>query len=338
MHYIDYKYVNMLSVRLDRFTVKSTNPYKVNFRCPICGDSQTSKTKTRGWILEKDNKAMFHCFNCSTSLGLKNLLRSVDINLYNNYIIDFKMDLGQVVKEEIQSPIDTLVHKVPQFKKANSPLLKIKKISQLQPDHPAKRYVENRKIPTSSHYKLYYTPKYNAWVNTILPDKLNDKMDEPRLVIPFIDKNGILIGFTGRSFKKDGLRYLTIMLDESKPKIFGLNTVDFTRPYYIVEGPIDSLFIDNAIATGDAGGSDLALENTENAIYVFDNEPRNKQICDRMEKLLDKGYKLCIWPTNLVDKDINDAIMSGLDPQSIIEKNIYSGLVGKLQLSHWRKC
>jgi hypothetical protein len=163
-------------------------------------------------------------------------------------------------------------------------------------------------------------------------------MDEPRLVIPFIDKNGILIGFTGRSFKKDGLRYLTIMLDESKPKIFGLNTVDFTRPYYIVEGPIDSLFIDNAIATGDAGGSDLALENTENAIYVFDNEPRNKQICDRMEKLLDKGYKLCIWPTNLVDKDINDAIMSGLDPQSIIEKNIYSGLVGKLQLSHWRKC
>jgi hypothetical protein len=248
------------------------------------------------------------------------------------------MDLGQVVKEEIQSPIDTLVHKVPQFKKANSPLLKIKKISQLQPDHPAKRYVENRMIPTSSHYKLYYTPKYNAWVNTILPGKLNDKMDEPRLVIPFIDKNGILIGFTGRSFKKNGLRYLTIMLDESKPKIFGLNTVDFTRPYYIVEGPIDSLFIDNAIATGDAGGSDLALENTENAIYVFDNEPRNKQICDRMEKLLDKGYKLCIWPTNLVDKDINDMILSNLNPKAIIEKNIYSGLVGKLQLSHWRKC
>ena len=336
MNYLDLKYTNMLSVRLDRFAVKSTNPYKVNFRCPICGDSQTSKTKARGWILERDNKAMFHCFNCSASFGLRNFLKTVDINLYNEYIIDSKIESG--VKEEILSPIDTLVHRVPQFKKGNSPLLKIKKVSQLEHDHPAKQYVVNRKIPSSKHYKLYYVPKFNSWVNTILPDKLNASMDEPRLVLPFIDKDGAFFGFTGRSFKKDGLRYLTIMIDDTKPKVFGLNDVDFDKRYYVTEGAIDGLFLDNAVAMAGADINVDGLNNIENAVYVFDNEPRNKEICARMEKILDRGYKLCIWPEKLLDKDINDMVMSSLDPQSIIDQNTYSGLSGKLKLSYWRKC
>lgn len=337
MNYIDLKYVNLLSIRLERFKVTSTSPYKVNFRCPICGDSQQSKTKARGWLVEKDNKALFHCFNCSTSLALRNLLKSVDINLYNDYIVDTKLEQG--FREEIKSPIDTIIHKVPSFKKASSPLLQIRKISQLKSDHPAKKYVEKRQIPSSVHYKLYYAPKFNAWVNGIIPDKLKTNFDEPRLVLPFIDKSGNLFGFTGRAFgNKSNLRYITIMLDESKPKIFGLDKVDFNKRYYITEGQIDSLFLTNAVATGDAGGNNEGLDNIQNAVYVFDNEPRNKQIVQRMEKLLDAGYKVCIWPDKVVDKDINDVILSGLDPQEIIDQNIYSGLTGKLQLSHWRKC
>lgn len=336
MNYLDLKYVNLLSLRLERFTVKSLNPYRVNFRCPICGDSQQSQTKTRGWIVEKDNKALFHCFNCSTSLRLRNLLKSIDINLYNEYVVDTKLEQG--IREEVKSPIDTIVHKVPEFKKSSSPLLQIKKISQLKSDHPAKKYVEKRLIPSSVHYKLYYAPKFNTWVNTIIPDKLKADFDEPRLVLPFIDKSGNLFGFTGRAFGKSALRYITIMLDESKPKIFGLDKVNFNERYYIMEGQIDSLFIPNSVATGDAGGNNEGLDNLQNAVYVFDNEPRNKQIVNRMEKLLDAGYKLCIWPDKIVDKDVNDMILSGLNPKEIIDQNIYSGLTGKLQLSYWRKC
>lgn len=336
MNYLDLKYTNLLSVRLERFSVKSTSPYKVNFRCPVCGDSQSSKTKARGWILDKDNKALYHCFNCGMSASLRNLLKFVDINLYNDYVIDSKIELG--IKEEVKSPIDTIVHKVPEFKKSDSPLLKIKKISQLKSDHPAKKYVQNRSIPTSSHYKLYYAPKFNAWVNSIIPNKLNADRDEPRLVLPFIGKDGILFGFTGRSFTKTGLRYLTIMIDESKPKVFGLDKVNFDRRYYVVEGPIDSLFIDNAVAMAGADGNSEGLSNLDNAVYVFDNEPRNVEIVKRMEKILERGYKLCIWPEKLVDKDINDMVLSGLNPQQIIDDSTYSGLSGKLQLSHWRKC
>lgn len=336
MNYIDLKYVNLLSHKLDRFTVKSNNPYKVNFRCPICGDSSVSQTKARGWIVEKDNSALFHCFNCGTSLGLRNLLKSIDINLYNEYIIDNKI-VVEIKKEDI-SPINTITHRVPVFKKSNSPLLQIKKISQLKSDHPAKKYVESRRIPASTHYKLYYAPKFNAWINSIIPEKLKTDRDEPRLVLPFIDENGMLFGVNARSFSKNGLRYITIMFDESKPKIFGLNEIDFNKRYYIVEGPIDSLFLANAIAMVGADGGVNGLKNLENAVYVFDNEPRNKDIAARMERLLDEGHKVCIWPDKVVDKDVNDMIMSGLDPKQIIDQNIYSGLTGKLQLSYWRKC
>lgn len=336
LNYIDMKYTSLLSVKLDRFKVKSTSPYKVNFRCPLCGDSQVSKTKTRGWIVEKDNKALFHCFNCHRSLKLRSFLKDVDVNLYNDYIIDTKIDLG--IKTEIKSPIDTIVMKVPEFRKANSPLLKIKKISQLDAAHPAKIYILKRKIPTDKHYKLYYAPKFNTWVNSIIPNKLDDRFDEPRLVLPFINKDGILFGFTGRSFSKNGLRYLTIMLDESKPKVFGLDDIDFGKKYYIVEGPIDSLFLSNSLAMAGADGNSNGMTRLENAVYVFDNEPRNKEICNRMEKILDNGHKLCIWPDKLIDKDINDMVLCGLDPQSIVDGNTYSGLSGKLQLSYWRKC
>jgi hypothetical protein len=158
------------------------------------------------------------------------------------------------------------------------------------------------------------------------------------LVLPFIDEKGNMFGFTGRAFDPNSLRYLTIMIDEDKPKIFGLNEIDFHKQYYVVEGPIDSLFIRNAVAMAGADGNSKGLENIENAVYVFDNEPRNGEIVKRMERVLERGNKVVIWPESIIDKDINDMFVSGLDPQAIIDSNIYSGLEGKLKLSYWRKC
>ena len=344
MNYIDLKYTNLLSNRLERFSIKDTNPYRVNFRCPICGDSNKSKSKTRGWILEKNNSALMYCHNCGASMGLRKFLQHVDPMLYNDYIIDTRLDKDILKKqvEELTSPLDKLTHKVPTFKKSGSPLLAIRKISQLKDDHPAKTYIKKRLIPSNKHYKLYYAPKFNEWVNSIIPDKLPTiGKDAPRLILPFIDKKGILFGFQGRAFDKYSLRYITIMIDPEMPKIFGLDDADFERKYYVVEGPIDSLFLDNAVAMAGADGSGSGFSNVENAVMVFDNEPRNKEICARMEKCLEQGYKVCIWPTNVVDKDINDAILNNrtcADVQLIIDQNTYSGLQGKLKLSYWRKC
>lgn len=342
MNHIDLKYAGILSTRLDRFTVKSNNPYKANVRCPICGDSQKSKTKARGWILEKDNRAIYYCHNCGASMGIGNLLKSVEVNLYNDYVADTVLEKKLFKREEPEvSPLDKLIQKKPKFQKGSSPLLRIKKVSSLRPDHPVKKYVEKRKIPTSQHYKLYYAPKFNKWVNSIIPKKLNEKYDEPRLITPFIDKQGNLFGFAGRSFDpKSEMRYITIMIDDEQHKIFGLDCVDFSKKYYITEGQFDSLFLPNAVAMAGADGNSSGLENSENGVFVFDNEPRNKEIVARMEKVLMRGEKVVIWPSNLVPKDINDMVLSGIKPvdiQLIIDNNTYEGLEGRLALTIWKR-
>ena len=341
MNLVDLKYSGILSTRLERYSIKSHTPYRANCRCPLCGDSQKSKHKARGWILEKDNSAIYYCHNCGASLSLRNFLKSVDGNLYNEYVVDIALEKGYKTKEQpVVKPLDKLTQRRPKFTKKGSPLLKIKKVSSLDFSHPVKKYVEKRRIPASRQYKLYYAPKFEVWTNSLLPGKLPEKHVKPRLVLPFIDKRGTVFGYQGRAFDKESIRYITIMLDEDMPKIFGLDTVDFSKKYYVVEGPIDSLFLDNAVAMAGADGNASGLENVDNAVFVFDNEPRNKEIVARMEKALDKGYKVCIWPSNLLDKDVNDMILSDIKPvdvQMIIDMNTYSGLEGKLKLSEWRR-
>ena len=349
MNHIDLKYSNFLSTRLDRFSIKSNNPYRANFRCSICGDSQKSQTKTRGWILDKDNSAIYYCHNCGASMSLSRFLETMYPSMYNEYVTDKVMEKRELnkikpeKKEEKIANLDTLLQSRPKFTKKGSPLLKIKKVSSLGVDHPVRKYVEKRKIPVNKHHRLYYAPKFNKWVNSMLPGKLNEKYDEPRLVTPFIDKNGEMFGFAGRSFDpKANLRYITIMLDEDKNKIFGLDQIDFNKKYYVTEGQIDSLFLSNAVAMAGADGNAAGLTNVENAVFVFDNEPRNKEIVTRMQKVVDRGYSIVIWYDKLqkYGKDINDLVMSGIKPidvEMILENNTYSGLEAKLALTVWKR-
>lgn len=337
----DLKYAGILSSRLERFSIKSYTPYRANCRCPICGDSQQSKTKARGWLLQREDNLLFYCHNCHASLGLGNFLKEFDMALYNSYVMDKGLDRFTPKKPKDIAPLDKLVMKQPNFTKKGSPLLKIKKISSLNFDHRAKIYIQNRKIPASKQYKLYYAENFNGWVNSLLPGKMPG-LKEARIVLPFIDSSNRVFGFQGRALDDSSLRYITIMLDESMPKLFGLNDVDFDDTYYVVEGPIDSLFIDNCIAMAGADGNASGLRNPENAVFIFDNEPRNKQIVERMEKCIEDGYKVFIWPDYIVDKDINDVVLSlgitAIQLKSMIDKHTYSGLSGKLQISYWRKC
>jgi len=335
--YVELKYANLLSGRLQRFKIKSTNPYKINFRCPICNDSQKSKIKARAWLIEDRTKGgfYFNCFNCHAPIGkLGNFLKQVDHMLYNEYVTEKYINKS---KSETTTQQPTPVFKKPVF--STDILKNVKKVSQLKYDHPVKKYIEQRKIPTDQHWKLYYTPKFNAWVNSIIPNKFDPKIpDEPRLIIPFRDNEGNVYGVSARGFNPKGLRYITIMFDETKPKIFGLDTVDFTKRYYIVEGAIDSLFVENSIAMAGADGNTSNLSNIENAVFVFDNEKRNKEIHKQIEKLIRAGNSICIWPSNIEQKDINDMILNGIqNVKDIIDKNTYKGLEASLKFMSWRK-
>lgn len=327
-----------MSNRLQMFKQKDKETY--TFRCPICGDSQKSRTKTRGYIYPKSGKLRYHCHNCGVSMTLKYFIKAIDGLLYEQYVKE------QFIETNINAPVKQVVPDITKIStpryKFESPLRGLKKVSQLSADHVAKKYVDGRKIPPAVQYKLFYCPKFKEWVNSFLSNKFESlDRDGPRLIIPLIDKEDRFIGCQGRALNNDSLRYITIVLDEQKPRIFGLDTCDFNKYVYCFEGPIDSLFIPNSIAML---GSDLTSQlslNKDRSTICFDNEPRSKQIVDKISKYIDNGYRVCLWPSSVNGKDVNEMILNGHCSEELkiyIDKNTFQGLDAKLQLQMWRKC
>ena len=342
--WLDYKFASLIGTQLEQFKVVKTRPYSARFRCPICGDSQKNRFKTRGYFYEYNGRVNVKCHNCGYGTVLSKFIQTINPVLYSEYRLEYLKD--QNANSEIKE--ETFVSDMSKFATRRiehfDPFKNLKKISQLPFDHPAKKYIVGRKIPSNTHYRIYYSHTYCHWVNEILPNKFNEtslKYDEPRIVLPFIDTKGYVFGFTGRAIRKEStLRYSTIILDETKDKIFGLETINKSKPVYIVEGPLDSFFLENCVAMA---GSDVnldAITTKDNLIVIYDNEPRNKEIVRKIEKSIDNGYKVCIWPNDVNQKDINDMVMNGLSGsaiQSIIDSNTFSGLSAKMRMSQWSR-
>ena len=329
--YIDLKFINDLSSRLSQF--KKKTDYLFNFRCPHCGDSQKSKTKARAYLYRVKNDMFFKCHNCGQGQNLANFIKFVDPKLYESYLLErYKKSAPATPKPEFD-------FKPTKFKD-QTPIDDLKSIKDLPKDHPARLYCDNRKIPEKCFDKLFLSDKFMTLVNEVKPNTYKVIKDHPRLIIPFYDTTGKVFAFQGRAFGKEQPKYLTIKLDENKQKVYGLDKVNFQQPIYITEGPIDSLFIDNCLA---AGGADLFLKNkipNENITYIFDNEPRNKEIVKRMYKVIEQNFNVVIWPEDLQLKDVNDMIMSGLtklELQDIISNNTYSKLSALTKLNYWKK-
>ena len=329
--YIDLKFINLLSSRLSKF--KRKNDHLFNFRCPHCGDSQKNKTKARAYLYRVKNDMFFKCHNCGMGQNLANFIKFLDAKLHSEYTLERYKGSAPA------TPEPKFDFKPPVFKEVNI-IEELPTIAELPNEHPAKKYIIKRKIPDKFFDILYYTDQFMSLVNKIKPDTFNNfKGEHPRLIIPFYDTTGNLFAFQGRAFGKEQPKYLTIKLDETKQKVYGLERVNFQKHIYITEGPIDSLFIDNCLA---AAGADLTLKtNPDNVTYIFDNEPRNKEIVKRMYKIIDNNYNLFIWPESIQSKDINDLITSGrLIPEvkSIISNNTYNKLSALTRLNTWKKC
>jgi len=340
MDWLQHKYIGMVSGRLEKFKRKGSNLY--NFRCPICGDSQTHTHKARAYIFEKQGNMMFHCHNCNVTMSIPNFIKSIDQNIYN----EMQMERLQDKKTPEQIDYEAFVEKMkkPIFMKSG-PLKGLKKVSQLSPDHRVKKFVDARKIPNPYHAKLFCCPNFKQFTNNLIPNKFDEESiarDETRLLIPFFDKEKRLHAYQGRALGNSKVKYITIILDDSVPKVYGLDSVDFDKTTYVFEGPIDSMFIPNSIATagGDLVSAIGTLPNKQNIVVVYDNEPRSKDTIKKLDKAIMQGYSVCIWPDNLEHKDINDMVLAGLTSefiQFIIKSNTYRDLAAKMALTKWSK-
>jgi transcription elongation factor Elf1 len=321
MDFVDVKYINLISSRFQKFKRVKNSLY--NFRCPICGDSQKNKSKARGYLYQVKNNTNFKCHNCGINISFNNFLKQIDIEIHKQYSFE-KFKEGHTGKNfTVEEP--KFEFKTPEFKtKLNLP-----KASE---NPSASGYLLGRKLNPD---KFYYAEKFKEWTNSIKPTFPNTKYEEPRIIIPLFYQN-TLVGFQGRAIGINKIKYITIMLSDDAPKIYGLDEIEKDKTVYITEGPFDSTFISNSIALCGADG-DVDKWGISDRVWIYDNEPRNTEILSRISRVIELGQKVVIWPSNTEEKDINDMILTGRDVQHMIESNTYSGLEAKLKFNIWKK-
>jgi len=324
MDHVDSKFIGLVSPRLEKFKRVKSNLY--NFRCPICGDSKKNKNKTRGYLYSVKANTNFKCHNCGTSMSFNNFLKQVDPAVHKQYSLE-KFKEGHTgrnfVVDEPEFNFET-----PKFKQK----IDLPKATE---NPTAEGYLTGRNLDPN---KFYYAEKFKDWVNSIKPTFEDTKYDEARIIIPlFYNQN--LIGIQGRSLdfnNPKSVKYITVMFNDDAPKIYGLDSIRTDAPVYVTEGPFDSTFIRNACAMCGAD-ADVERWGISDPIWIYDNEPRNREILSRISRTIEMGQKVVIWPSTITQKDINDMVVSGLDVQSVIESNIYSGLEAKLKFTTWKK-
>ena len=319
MNLIDSKYIGLVSSRLIKFKRVKSDLY--NFRCPICGDSKKNKTKTRGYLYTIKADVNFRCHNCGASMTFSNFLKEIDPVVHKQYVFErFKQGStgrGTVVEEPV------FKFEAPTFKSSiDLPLASTVDVSRI--------YLEKRKLDPT---KFYYAERFVEYVNS--HKQSLDVKEHPRIIIPlYYEKN--LVGVQGRTLNSNSVKYITTIFYDEAPKIYGLDNIRRDAPVFVTEGPFDSTFLLNSIAMCGAD-SDVRKWGVSTPVWVYDNEPRSKEITERISSAIARGDSVVIWPTGIEEKDINDMILAGHDVQSIVESNTYSGLEANLQFTTWKR-
>jgi len=341
MLHTDSKYIKLVSSRLRNF--KQKDAYLWNFSCPICGDSQKNKLKARGYVFKKGNDLFYRCHNCGIGTSLANLLKNLDTALHSEYVLErYKTGESGVknysnVAISVPSPKFGRLQKSKVFEHAEW-------INKLSPEHFCLIYATKRLIPTQFYDKLLFTSHYKQFITSLVPNHGKQLLDDARLVIPFYNVYNELIAVSGRALETSDktLRYVTIRVKESDDKlIYGLDRVDLNKPVKIVEGPIDSMFLSNCVASGDANLTLVAKDiDCAKKILIFDNEPRNKEIVKMMQDAIKSGHNIVIWPDIIKAKDINEMIVSGIsvdEIESIISTNSFTDIKAQMRFVSWKK-
>lgn len=335
MIWVDEKYINVCSFYLDKFRWVSKTI--ANCRCPICKDSKKDQNKARGYFYSvKSDHFNYKCHNCNASMSFHSFLKLINESLFDEYIAEKYLDNSK-------KPVENIKVKAPKFLKTeldnNSLVVRLDKLSD---DHFAKKYCLDRKIPRNKLKNFYFSEDFFKFGNSIIEEKYPDEGVHPRLIIPFYDMYNKFIGYQARSLGKDKPKYFTLKLNNDDELLYNVNNLNFKNKIYVVEGPIDSIFLNNSIAVCSSALTNCSLvDKIQNLVLVYDNEPRNKEICKLIESAISKNYSVCIWKDPRVKncKDINDMIVSGLtekDVLDIINNNTFKGLTALLEFNDWK--
>jgi len=302
-----------------------------------------NKTKARGYVFPKGNNLFYRCHNCGVSISVGNFIKAVDESLYKEFVLE-KYKSGETNNTRSANTILNIPS--PRFDKLDKQKVfeHAEWVDKLPSGHFCLVYCVKRHIPANILSKLLFTPHYKQFCDALVPNHGKTIVDDARLVIPFYDEYNELIAVSGRALETGDktLRYITLRTNDSQDKlIFGMDRVDLNQTVKIVEGPVDSLFLKNCIASGDAN---LVLcadaISSDKIVLIFDNEPRNKEIVKMMQNAIGLKYDVVIWPDTIGGKDINEIILSGKSQdeiEEIISSNTFRGIEAQLKFNMWKK-
>ena len=340
MLWLERKYLSQVVSLLDMAKWKNENT--LNHRCPYCGDSAKNTYTARGYHFQVGQNFVYKCHNCGKSTSSVNFLKDHFPMIHKEYIKEW-------LKENGKAPRQKKMPSANEFKfTPREEVLNMKRIDltavcfRANEKGVARDFLESRKIPESKIQDLWFVPQAQSL--GLLSNKYKDRVlgDDPRVVIPFFDESGELVGISGRAINDSPLRYLTMRFLDDVPLIYNIDKVDKSKTIYVTEGPIDSLFLPNAISVGGSDFKKIDDSIKENAILIYDNEPRNTEILKKINEVIDLGWSVCIWDDRRVSdiKDINDMVLNGLSQDEIVDiitSNTYSGLSAKVKLKEYAK-
>ncbi len=305
--------------------------FALRFSCPICGDSEKDKKAARGNVYRTNKNILkYKCFNCDYGpVHVSKFLKQTDSVIYKSYILDL------YPKRKQKEPELSIKTKKPRFINKKVHLQKATDVD------ICLKYLKSREIPEHHYDKFYYSENFAKFVvEEYNQDSKYLPKTDPRIVLKCESKD-TLIGLIGRSLNPDNsLRYMNAKLDKDFDSlVFGLTNLNLEQDVYAIEGAFDSLFVDNSISVNSSALTTIAnMVPKENLVLVWDNEPRNLDICRIIKKGIDSGFRVVIWPIGMKEKDINEMVLSGnYDIQELIRKNTFQGLKAQLKFKKWCK-
>jgi hypothetical protein len=342
--WLDKKYIHLIAVQLEQFKWKG--PDLANYRCFLCGDSKKHKYKARGYLYPHKGKWFAKCQNCSVALPFSAFLKRVNRRLYDEYIVEKLTDERPIPTPPATHPLGASVvaAKAPE---PDYPVFTLSAVADASNRLSAVyRYaLDVRQLPPVAFTRLFATEAARSWLEPLVgTEKAGGLADgTPYLVQPFRLPDGSWFGAQLRSIAQKEFYTFRWRDDLGPLKMFGLDAWTPDKNTYVVEGPIDSLFLDNALSPC---GSDLLqgvqiLEEsgimpiTAPRVYVWDNEPRNKDICRHLRGAIAGRESVVIWPKNGF-KDLNDMVRAGVDVKALVQRRTFSGLDAEREFSQWR--
>jgi hypothetical protein len=311
-------------------------------KCPICDDH-----KERLYFLKKDQQFHVYCHNCQYSSSLKNFIKNQYPHLFNDFFpkTNYVKKQNRLLNKQKGLKIKSIGKRTFNFFNEyesikGNPI----PISQLSSSHEAKKYIVERRIPEKFYKYFFYTDDF-TYIASLYGQKTEKwPKNNKRIIIAHWDMDKKLTFIQGRAIDPmDKLRYITITVKDNSLKIFGLDSVDCSlENIFITEGAFDSVFLPNSLAISGSHISNdkileiLKVDNPKKIVFVFDNEPENKEIVNEMENKINFGFSVVIWNRFIFrEKDINNMVLADNFNFTDFKNCIFNGVSAKNKLKRW---